>query len=74
MHQPAVTQVEFWGLHQTLARIGVPRWQAAQQEQIGQQMNVAGDSFDVDAEVTCQLGRVHHPALLECQHGPQLTQ
>ena len=74
MHQAAVAHEDPGRLHQPFAQVGVPGGEPAHQEQVHQQVQVAVDGFDVQAEVAGEQGAVQHPALVVGQHGPEPAQ
>ena len=74
MHKTAVADVDLGGFDQTLFHIGVERRQAAQQQQINQQVEIAGHGIAAHIQVAGQPGGIEQGALLMGQHDPAPTQ
>ena len=74
MDQAAVAHINLGRFHQALARVLVPRLQAAHQQQVAQQVDVALRRFGVHAQIAGQVRHVEHAALVVCQHRPKAAQ
>ena len=74
MHDAAVAHVDLRRLDEALAHVGVERRQAAHQEQIRQEVDVAGHGLAVDGQRARQDGHVQDAALPVGPHGPEPPQ
>lgn len=74
MDQTAVAHIDPGRLHQPLADVGVPGRQPAQEQQVGEQIDVGRRGLGIDAQVAGELGDVEHAALMMGQHRPEATQ
>lgn len=74
MDQPAVANVHLGRLDQALPHVGAKRRQAADQQQIDHQVQVASDGLSVHAEVAGQLRGVPQAALGVGDHRPEAPQ
>ena len=74
MDQAAVAHINFGRFDQAFAHIGMPRRQAAPQQQSAQQVDVALRSFGIHAHVARQLRHIEQSTLIVGQHGPKVAQ
>ena len=71
MHEPAVPDVHFGRLHQPLAGVGDEGWQSPDQQQISQEIDVAGDHRRADGQARGQRRGVQQGPLGVSEHPPQ---
>ena len=59
------------GLHQALADVGVQGREAPHEQEVDEEVEIAGDRLAVDGKAACELSRVERAALQMGQHGPE---
>ncbi len=74
MGQAAVSHVYLGRFDQALAEVGMPGRQAAHDEEVDQQVEIAGGGLGVHSKVAGELGGVEQPALMVGQHAPEAAQ
>src|ERR1017187_2212842 len=74
MNQAAVAHIYLGRLDQPLAQIRVPGRQTAHDEQVREQIEIAGGGLGIHAQIARKLGRVEQPALVVSKHDPEATQ
>ncbi len=70
----AVAHIDLWGLYQALADFGVERLQPPHQQEVDEEVEIAGNRFPIDRKATRQLRGIHDAALDVRQHGPEAAQ
>ena len=70
----AVAHMDLRRFHQALADVGMEGRQAPHQQEVDEQVEIAGDRLAVDAEAARELSRVERAALRMGQHGPEAAQ
>ncbi|OIQ64064.1 hypothetical protein GALL_543880 [mine drainage metagenome] len=74
MQQAAVPDIDFGRFDKTLADVGMPGGEAAHQQEIHQQVQVAIGRLRVHTQVAGELGGVEQAPLVVGEHGPETPQ